>query len=58
MYIGSKHIMNHVFNDGLTADSVWERFAEFFDKADEVRVYAKLPRGFKISTPVRDYSLN
>lgn len=32
------------------------RFVENLDKADEVAVYAKLPRGFYIPTPVGKYS--
>lgn len=55
-FLGSKHIMDYVFTDGLAEDSVEKRFAESLDKADEVAVYAKLPRGFKIPTPVGDYS--
>jgi type III restriction enzyme len=31
------------------------RFAESLDGADEVCVYAKLPRGFQILTPVGNY---
>lgn len=33
-----------------------KRFARDLDAADEVVVYAKLPRGFSIPTPVGDYS--
>ena len=32
------------------------KFAEALDSADEVEVYAKLPRGFYIPTPVGNYS--
>ena len=32
------------------------KFVENLDKADEVAVYAKLPRGFYIPTPVGKYS--
>lgn len=53
---GSKHIMDYVFTDGLAEDSVEMRFAQTLDRADEVAVYAKLPKGFKIPTPVGDYS--
>jgi type III restriction enzyme len=48
-----------VFTDGTATDSVERRFAEDVDKADEVAVYAKLPRGpkgFQIPTPVGNYS--
>ncbi|MCM1161882.1 MAG: DEAD/DEAH box helicase family protein [Roseburia sp.] len=51
-----KHIQDYVFTDGLAEKSVERRFAEELDGADEVCVYAKLPRGFAIPTPVGDYS--
>ena len=38
--------------------SVERKFVENLDKADEVAVYAKLPRGFYIPTPVGKYSPN
>ena len=53
---GTKHILDYVFTDGLAEDSVERRFAESLDKAEEVAVYAKLPKGFKIPTPVGNYS--
>ena len=53
---GSKHIMDYVFTDGLAEDSVEKRFAQSLDRAEEVAVYAKLPKGFKIPTPVGNYS--
>jgi len=54
-----RSIQDYVFTDGTVADSVERRFAEDLDKADEVTVYAKLPkgpRGFHIPTPVGNYS--
>ncbi len=36
--------------------SVEKRFAESLEAAKEVCVYAKLPRGFQIPTPVGNYS--
>ena len=51
-----KHIQPYVFTDGLAERSVERRFAEDLDGADEVCVYAKLPRGFSIPTPVGNYS--
>ena len=36
--------------------SVERRFAEDLESAEEVSVYAKLPRGFSIPTPVGNYS--
>ena len=51
-YPAKKHILDYVF-----ADSKGERqFAEDLDKADEVCVYAKLPRSFQIPTPVGKYA--
>jgi type III restriction enzyme len=39
------------------SDSKGERqFAEHLDEADEVVVYAKLPRSFQIPTPVGNYA--
>ena len=32
------------------------RFAESLEKANEVKIYAKLPRGFQIPTPVGNYA--
>ncbi len=52
-----KHIRDYVFVDGINKDkSVERRFAEDLDNAEEVCVYAKLPRGFYIPTPVGNYS--
>lgn len=51
-YSSIKGVMNYVF-----FDSDKERgFAEDLDAATEVCVYAKLPRSFKIPTPVGDYA--
>ena len=52
----TKHIQDFVFTDGYAEKSVERRFAEDLDNADEVCVYAKLPRGFHIPTPVGNYS--
>lgn len=45
-----------IFTDGLAEKSVEKRFAEDLDGAEEVCVYAKLPKGFAIPTPVGNYS--
>ena len=51
-YEAKKHILDYVF-----PDSQGERtFAEDLDKAEEVCVYAKLPRTFHIPTPVGNYA--
>ncbi|NSW92136.1 MAG: DEAD/DEAH box helicase family protein [Firmicutes bacterium] len=52
----NKNIQDYVFTDGTAEKSVERRFAEDMDKADEVCVYAKLPKGFAIPTPVGNYS--
>ena len=53
----TKHIRDYVFVDGINKDSSTERrFAEDLDRADEVCVYAKLPKSFYIPTPVGNYS--
>lgn len=51
-----KHIQDYVFTDGIAEQSVEHRFARDLDGANEVCVYAKLPKGFKIPTPVGNYS--
>jgi type III restriction enzyme len=56
-YKAEKHIRDYVFVDGINKDSSIERrFAEDLDNAEEVCVYAKLPKGFYIPTPVGNYS--
>ena len=56
----AKHaIQDYIFTDGSAADSIERRFAVDLDTANEVIVYAKLPRGprgFYIPTPVGKYS--
>ena len=51
-----KAVQDYVFTDGTAEDSIERRFAESLDAADEVCVYAKLPKGFHIPTPVGNYS--
>lgn len=45
-----------MFTDGTADKSIERRFAEDLDRAEEVCVYAKLPKGFHIPTPVGNYS--
>ena len=48
---------NKNVQDYVVADSAGERaFAEALERAGEVEVYAKLPRGFTIPTPVGAYA--
>jgi len=51
-----KHIQDYVFTDGSAEKSIERKFAEALDAATEVCVYAKLPKGFAIPTPVGHYS--
>ena len=54
----NKAVQDYVFTDGYAKDgqSVERKFAEDLDAAGEVVVYAKLPKGFHIPTPVGNYS--
>lgn len=51
-YAAKKHVMDYVFPDSKGE----AEFAENLDGANEVCVYAKLPRTFQIPTPVGNYS--
>jgi len=55
-YPAKKHILDYVFTDGIAKDNTEKKFAEALDEAEEVTVYAKLPRTFQIPTPVGHYS--
>ena len=55
-FLAKKAIQDYVFTDGSAEQSVEQRFAQDLDRADEVCVYAKLPKGFHIPTPVGNYS--
>ena len=57
-YHAKKNVQSYLFADGYATDgkSVERRMAEKMDAADEVCVYAKLPKGFHIPTPVGNYS--
>lgn len=55
-FLAKKAIQDYVFTDGTADKSVERKFAEDLDAAEEVCVYAKLPRTFHIPTPVGNYS--
>lgn len=55
-FLAKKAIQDYVFTDGSADKSIERKFAEDLDAADEVCVYAKLPRTFQIPTPVGNYS--
>ncbi len=52
----SRKLKKHVYDYAITDSKVEREFAENLDGSDEVVVYAKLPRGFLISTPVGNYN--
>ena len=51
-----KSIQDYVFTDGTAEQSIERQFVQDLEAAKEVCVYAKLPRGFAIPTPVGNYS--
>ena len=55
-FLAKKAVQDYVFTDGSADKSIERKFAEDLDSADEVCVYAKLPRTFQIPTPVGNYS--
>ena len=57
-FLAKKAVQDYVFTDGYAADGMSgeRRFVEDLDSAEEVCVYAKLPKGFHIPTPVGNYS--
>ncbi|MDX3805726.1 MAG: DEAD/DEAH box helicase family protein [Bosea sp. (in: a-proteobacteria)] len=52
----SPKLKRHVYDYVVTDSEVERKFVEELDVAKEVVVYAKLPRGFLIPTPVGDYN--
>jgi len=49
-------LQRHIYDYVLTESKVEREFVKELDTAVEVVVYAKLPRGFSIPTPVGDYN--
>ena len=49
-------LQRHIYDYVLTDSKVEREFVKDLDTASEVVVYAKLPRGFLIPTPVGDYN--
>ena len=49
-------LKKHVYNYAITDSQKETKFAEELDTSEEVIVYAKLPHGFLIPTPVGDYN--
>ncbi len=52
----TKAIQDFVFTDGTADKSVERKFVEALDGSQDVNIYAKLPKGFSIPTPVGHYS--
>jgi type III restriction enzyme len=52
----SAKLKRHVYDYVVTDSEIERKFADELDTASEVVVYAKLPRGFLITTPVGDYN--
>ena len=46
----------HVYDYVVTDSNIEKSFVQELDNSEEVVVYAKLPRGFLIPTPVGDYN--
>ncbi|MRX49454.1 restriction endonuclease subunit R [Paracoccus sp. S-4012] len=49
-------LKNHIYDYAITDSDVERDFVKELDTSSEVVVYAKLPRGFLIPTPVGDYN--
>lgn len=52
----TQKLINHVYDYAITDSDIERSFVEELDVSNEVVVYAKLPRGFLIPTPVGDYN--
>ncbi len=52
----SAKLKHHVYDYAILDSKVEQRFVEELDTSTDVVVYAKLPRGFLIPTPVGDYN--
>ncbi len=52
----SDQLKKHVYDYVITDSKVERNFVQEIDNSDEVVVYAKLPRGFHIPTPVGNYN--
>ncbi len=54
--LAGQKLNKHVFDYVLTDSKIERQFVSELDGAQEVAVYAKLPKGFLIPTPVGDYN--
>ncbi len=56
LWPADKPLQRHIYDHVVTDSNVEREFVEQLDKSSEVAVYAKLPGGFFIPTPVGDYN--
>ena len=54
----TEKLKNHIYDYAITDSNIERKFVQDLDVSYEVIVYAKLPRGFLIPTPVGDYNPN
>ena len=52
----TEKLKKHIYDYAITDSKVEGRFVKELDTSSEIVVYAKLPRGFLIPTPVGDYN--
>ena len=52
----TEKLNNHVYDYAVTDSDIEREFVRELDSSSEVVVYAKLPRGFLIPTPIGDYN--
>lgn len=52
----SDKLKNHIYDYAITDSKIEREFVKELDTSTEVVVYAKLPKGFLIPTPVGDYN--
>jgi type III restriction enzyme len=52
----SEKLKKHVYDYAILDSDIERRFVEQLDTSNEIVVYAKLPKGFGIPTPVGDYN--
>ena len=50
------HLKKHIYDYATTDSRIEKEFVDSLDAGQEVVVYAKLPKGFAIPTPVGDYN--
>ena len=53
---GGDKLQRHIYDYVLTDSKIERQFVKELDTSSDVVVYAKLPRGFTIPTPVGDYN--